>query len=117
MKKLLIVIAVVLVAAAGFYNYTVPTFGTYSDGVRQGKLVKVSEKGYTAFTSTWEGELHLGGEMSNAWAFSVADEDLAKELKELAGREMTISYVEHIHVNRFDGMTKYLVTSYELAED
>jgi hypothetical protein len=70
-------------AAAILYGLTsVP----YSDGYRQGEIQKITAKGWVV--KAVEGELALPGSrgnrtLANAWAFSVSDPAVARQLAEL----------------------------------
>ncbi len=45
----------------------------YSEGVRSGELIKISNKGF--FTKTWEGEISQGISGAQIFSFSVEDQE------------------------------------------
>ena len=103
--------ALLLIAAYGILNYS------YSTGVRSGKLVKISKKGF--IYPTYEGTLDLGSGDKLTWQFSVHDDQLGEELSKYSGKEVKLSYQEIFF--RLVYETKYNITSYKLltknAED
>ena len=88
---------------------------TYSDGVKTGSITKFTKKGL--FFKTWEGQLNLGGMVSNGdggmvanvWNFSVQDETIAKQLQQAQGR-ISLKYDQKLLVPITQGSTNYIIT-------
>ncbi|MBK9013827.1 MAG: hypothetical protein IPM82_06935 [Saprospiraceae bacterium] len=109
----------VLVLGAGgyvFYNYG----AVYSDGYRDGTLIKFSRKGF--IFKTYEGELNQGGIANPApgtamvnqiWKFSVKEEHVADKLNTLGGKVVRLHYKEYVNNFFWEGETKYLVDGAE----
>jgi hypothetical protein len=95
-------------------------FGTYSEGVRSGVVVKISRKGY--LFKTYEGQLNLmtfgavrsQNLVSESFEFSVSSgqTDLIKQLEQasLSGERVSLHYKERFGVFPWRGDTKYFVT-------
>ena len=69
---------------------------TYSRGDRVGYAQKLSEKGWIC--PTWEGELAMSnvpGQMPEKFYFTVPDDAVARQIQELEGRRVSISYEQH----------------------
>lgn len=88
-KILIPVILLSLGVVAKFILWDAPI----SNGKRTGNLVKVSEKG--RLIKTWEGTLDLGSGDKLTFDFSIKDDELARELYEYSGEEVSIYYEEH----------------------
>jgi hypothetical protein len=112
----------ILVAALGFGGYVFFNYGAvYSDGYRDGTLIKFSRKGYVF--KTYEGELNQGGitnpvpgtAMTNQiWHFSVKEKAVAKELEKLpAGSLVKLHYKQYNKNFFWEGETNYLVDGVE----
>jgi uncharacterized protein YwgA len=98
-------------------------WGSYSEGVRSGMVVKISKKGF--LFKTYEGQLNLqtfGANkspniVSESFEFSVAGdrEDLVKILEEasLSGERVSLKYTERLVKFFWRGETKYFVTEVE----
>lgn len=117
-----IAILLVLLVAAGLFL----VYGTYSEGVRAGTVIKVSKRG-TVF-KTYEGQMNLetfGAVTSKenlfneAFQFSVRDEAVVKELEavSLSGERVNLRYEEKYLTLPFFGETKYFVTDVERASE
>lgn len=95
-------------------------FFTYSDGTRTGVLQKFSRKG-TIF-KTYEGELILSSVKSTSgvalasdrFIFSVSDKDVAKQIEQLQGENVDLTYKETKNTLPWRGETVYIVTSANL---
>lgn len=119
MKKFLfILIALVLGLMAFFY------YGTYSEGVRAGTIIKVSKRG-TIF-KTYEGQLNVEAfgavkgksTMTEAFEFSIPkDSVLISEIEAVTGRRVKLYYKEKYFLFPWLGETKYLATEVELTEE
>jgi hypothetical protein len=108
------VIAIVL-AFAAFTWLTL--HWSYSDGERAGFLQKFSRKGWIC--KTWEGEMALvtlPGTFAEKFAFTVRDDDLAKQLSADVGKRMSVHYEQRkwIPTSCF-GDTEYFVTSVQVT--
>ena len=91
------------------YVFYVP----YSDGVRSGELIKISNKGYVV--KTWEGEISQGISGAQIFQFSVLDNDKAviDSLRALQGKFVKVEYVERLRTFFWWGDTRYFVTKVE----
>ena len=95
---------------------------TYSDGNRFGLLQKFSRRG-TIF-KTYEGELILSSVRSNAntpiasekFFFSVTDENVAQQLSNLQGRNVTVHYKEKNAAAFWCGDSPYIVDSVRVEQ-
>ncbi len=110
-----------LVLALGVGGYTYFNYGAvFSDGYRDGTLIKFSRKGYVF--KTYEGELNQGGIVNSApgtalanqiWTFSVKDDAVAEKLNLLGGKVVRLHYKQYIKNFVWEGETNYLVDSAE----
>lgn len=69
---------------------------SYSEGNRAGYIQKFSHKGWVC--KTWEGELqtsNIPGSAPQLFLFSVRDDDVAKQITQLMGSRVTVTYQEH----------------------
>ena len=84
-------------AIALFAIYTWFTLSwSYSEGERAGFLQKFSKKGWIC--KTWEGEILLSsmpGAIPERFAFSVRDDQVAKDLMAATGKRVVLSYAQH----------------------
>lgn len=108
-KALLIIFLVVAVALTGYFAFI--NYVPYSKGIRTGELIKISKKG-TIF-KTWEGELSQGISGAQIFKFSVMSDDVEviKQLEELQGHYVVVSYIEKYKTFRWWGDTRYFVES------
>lgn len=115
LKRLAIVILLVLIGIGLFLYY-----GTYSDGVRAGMVLKVSKRG--AIFKTYEGQLDImsfgaikkaDNQLTQTFEFSVYknDTELIEELEEVAlnGERVNLHYEEKYVILPWRGETKYFV--------
>ena len=97
-KRIFIVLLSVLGAAIvlfGLYTWFTLSWA-YSEGERAGYLQKFSKKGWIC--KTWEGEILLSsmpGAIPERFAFSVRDEQVAKDLMAATGKRVVLSYAQH----------------------
>lgn len=117
-RKVLIIFVLALIAVFLFVYYA-----NYSDGVRAGVVIKVSERG-TIF-KTREGQLDLlsfgavesNNQLSQTFNFSVdkGDEELYKQLEDVAltGERVRLRYVEKYASLPWRGETKHFITGVE----
>ena len=121
-KRILFGLSILLVAG-GIYYY----FGTYSDGVRSGIVVKISHKGY--LFKTWEGQLNLltfgavrsQNMVSESFDFSVASDQQAviKDLEavSLSGERVSLYYEERFAAFPWRGDTRYFIVRVERQKE
>lgn len=116
MKKFLIILAVIVLGLMAFFYY-----GTYSEGVRAGTIIKVSKRG-TIF-KTYEGQLNVEAfgavkgksTMTEAFEFSIPrDSSLIAEIEDVTGKRVKLYYKEKYFLFPWLGETKYLATKVEL---
>lgn len=112
MRKIIIIIPLILLAillSCYAFLYYVP----YSEGVRSGELIKISNKGM-AF-KTWEGEISQGISGAQIFSFSVLDKDkkVIEDLKNLQGQYVKLTYIERYKTFSWWGDSKYFVTNVE----
>lgn len=111
--KIVLIIAVLVFAGIIYWKY----YFTYSSGNRYGLLQKFSHKGN--LFKTYEGEMILSSVRSNAnvplasekFFFSVTRKDVAEQLMNLQGKQVTIHYKEKNGTLPWRGDTNYLVDS------
>ena len=120
LKRIVLIILIVGFAALA-YAY----FGTYSEGVRSGIVLKVSKKGL--IFKTYEGQLNLmtfgASKSQNLVAenfdFSVSkyETDVIKTLEEvsLTGERVSLHYKEKFVRFPWRGETKYMIYKVERA--
>ncbi len=91
------------------FIYYVP----YSEGVRSGELIKISNKGY--MVKTWEGEISQGISGAQIFRFSVEKKDdaIIEKLKEYQGYYVKVNYIERYTTFFWLGDTPYYITSVE----
>lgn len=114
-KKIAIWVLIILVAVGSFMFYW-HYFNTYSEGNRAGILQKFSKKG--SMFKTYEGELIMSSIASTGnttiasekFYFSVKDENVAKSLFELEGKNVTLQYEQKRGHLPWSGETDYFVT-------
>ena len=115
--------AILLLIVIGFGVFVV--YVPYSEGVRAGTVLKVSKRGVVF--KTYEGQLDLetfGAAMdprnplSQAFMFSVRDEQVVKELEvvSLSGERVNLRYEEKFIKLFFLGETEYFVVGVERTD-
>jgi hypothetical protein len=117
--KRVAIIAVILLIGLFCFAY----WGSYSEGIRSGMVVKISKKGW--IFKTYEGQLNLqtfGANkspniVSESFEFSV-DTDRAEIIKmleeaSLSGERVSLKYTERMMTFFWRGDTKYFVTEVE----
>ena len=109
MKKILGYTALVLIIGTAFF-FTFVYFITYSEGVRAGELIKVSNKGVVF--KTWEGEMSQGISGAQIFSFSVLDSNkkVIEDLKTYQGQYVKVTYIERYKTFPWWGDSKYFVT-------
>jgi hypothetical protein len=114
-------ILLLIVIGLGVFVMYVP----YSEGVRAGTVLKISKRGVVF--KTYEGQLDLetfGAAMdprnplSQAFMFSVRDEQVVKQLEEvsLSGERVNLRYEEKFIKLFFLGETEYFVVGVERTD-
>lgn len=119
MRKAIIWISVILlIVLAG--GMTFIYYGTYSEGVRAGTVIKLSRKG--VIFKTWEGQLNIRSfgavrsenNLSEVFEFSIESdqEEIIRSLEEvsLSGERVNLHYVERYRALPWRGSTRYFVT-------
>jgi hypothetical protein len=111
LKIVLIAFVGVLVGLAALWTLITLTF-SYSDGDRVGYIQKFSRKGWIC--RTWEGEIAMSpvpGALPQIFDFTVRDDAVAKKMKGLEGRKISIHYKEKRGVpSSCFGDTSYFVS-------
>jgi hypothetical protein len=112
MRKIILIFVGVLVLVLSGY-FAVMYYATFSEGFRSGELIKISHKGM-AF-KTWEGELSQGIAGAQIFKFSIMDSEAAviKQMEDLQGDYVKVTYVERYRTFPWWGDTKYFVTKVE----
>ncbi len=117
--KRIFLIAIILSIALFSFSY----WGTYSEGIRSGMIVKISKKGW--LFKTYEGQLNLqtfGANkspnlVSESFEFSVDGDktSVIKVLEEtsLSGERVSLKYEERLAKFFWRGDTKYFVIEVE----
>lgn len=110
-KIIFILVALIILGISGYF--TVMYYATFSEGYRSGELIKISNKGMVF--KTWEGELSQGIAGAQIFKFSVMDseEKVIKQMKDLQGEYVKVTYVERYRTFPWWGDTKYYVTEVE----
>ena len=110
-KFIMITLGLVVLAAVAYFAFVYSV--TYSEGVRAGELIKVSNKGVVF--KTWEGELSQGISGAQIFSFSVLDKDaeVIQELQTLQGQYVKVNYVERYRTFPWWGDSRYFVTHVE----
>ncbi|NUQ13644.1 MAG: hypothetical protein HUU26_15160 [Gemmatimonadaceae bacterium] len=106
------ILAVVLVPSLVFTIWAGITLSySYSTGERVGYVQKLSRKGWIC--KTWEGELQLSNIPGSApilFQFSIRSDSIARAIEQLAGRQVSLSYEQHVGVpTSCFGETEYFV--------
>jgi len=117
-RRILFLIAVILVAIAAFLYW-----GTYEEGVMAGKIIRISQKGVVF--KTYEAKLGLESfgalrgtsPIAETFDFSVepGNHELVRELEQVAlsGERVNIHYKKRYIRVPWRGSTKYFATSVE----
>lgn len=111
--------AVVVLGVVGPLLYTFGALNySYSNGERVGFVQKLSSRGWLCKTN--EGELsmvNMPGQPAEKFAFTVRDDKLVKQIDELAGHKVALTYAEHrgVPLSCF-GDTQYFIVGVRKAE-
>jgi hypothetical protein len=112
MRKFLLYAILILAICTTLYFLFI-YYATYSNGVRAGELIKVSDKGVVF--KTCEGELSQGISGAQIFKFSVLDSDkgVIDSLKTLQGQYVKVTYIERYKTFPWWGDTNYFVVKVE----
>jgi hypothetical protein len=115
----LILLSLVVIVLALLALYTWATLHiSYSEGERAGFLQKFSRKGWIC--KTWEGEILLSsmpGAIPERFAFSVRDDQAAKDLMAAMGKRVQLSYAQHKGVpSACFGETEYFIEKVTVSQ-
>ena len=115
-----IVLLLLVGAAFGYYKF----FWVFSDGTKTGELNSLTYTGY--IWKTYEGEMILSGYgskgssggsvQSKIFKFSVDDDAVAEELKQLTGQRVTVHYKEYKGALPWRGYERAIVDRIDNAE-
>lgn len=96
-RAAIVLLSVVGAIVALFALYTWFSLSwSYSEGERAGFLQKFSKKGWIC--KTWEGEILLSsmpGAIPERFAFTVRDEQVAKDMMAATGKRVILTYAQH----------------------
>lgn len=120
-KKILYWILFFLVVVISVFIYFKYAFD-YSKGYRAGLLQKFSEKGIVF--KTYEGEMILSSVQSNAnvaiasekFLFSVSQEEVAKQMEQIQGKNVVVHYREKKGTLPWRGESRYIVDSVKVSD-
>jgi hypothetical protein len=91
----------------------------YSSGERSGTVSSFGRQGW--FCKTWEGELVAAaapGVLPERWAFTVRDDDVARQVADARGQRVVLYYSEHRGLwSSCFGETPYFVDSVRVLEE
>ena len=106
-KIILIFVITILLAFSGYFTFLY--YATYSEGVRSGELIKISNKGVVF--KTWEGELSQGISGAQIFKFSIMDSDqsVIQQMKDLQGEYVKVTYIERYRTFAWWGETNYYI--------
>jgi len=114
-----VVAAIVVLGVVGPLLYTFASLNySYSNGERVGFVQKLSSKGWVCKTN--EGELamvNMPGQPAEKFIFTVRDEKVVKQIDDLAGHKVALTYAEHrgVPLSCF-GDTQYFIVAARKAE-
>ncbi|MCR9154287.1 MAG: 6-phosphogluconate dehydrogenase [Croceimicrobium sp.] len=123
-KTIIWILAVVLVLGAAWTTFLY--YGTYSEGVRAGTVIKLSRKGVVF--KTWEGQLNIqsfgavnsSNSLSETFSFSIESdqEKIINDLQEvsLSGERVNLHYIERYRALPWRGNTRYFITKIERSQ-
>lgn len=119
------VLGCILVPGCAMLGGTTGIGKDYSNGVRAGKLIKVSRKGI--FYKSYEAELQLvdstvigsgsgaGSTPFGYWGFSTANEELGKSLETAVGKTVKITYTQYV-IKPISHSTDYECVGFDILE-
>lgn len=120
-KIITFIILSLLLSAAGFLYYRY--YFVFGTGIKSGELNQIVKKGY--IFKTYEGRLIQAGFkgtqqntiQSYEFNFSVEDEEIAKKLERLGGKNLELHYNEYMNVLPWRGNSVYIVDSIVAIKD
>lgn len=109
MRKFLVITTTLVVLSTVCY-FSFLYQAQYSEGVRSGELIKLSNKGM--LFKTYEGELSQGISGAQIFKFSVLDSDqkVIIDLKKLEGHYVKLTYIERYKTFPWWGDSNYFIT-------
>lgn len=122
----IVIVIMVVVGGLTYFslNYAKIDY-VYSEGERTGVITKFTNKGL--LFKTWEGQMNLGGVVSNGdggvtanvWNFSVTDPEVVRQLilATKINARVTLSYEEYLLLPRSEANTNYLITKINAGVD
>jgi hypothetical protein len=117
LSRIVLGLAVLTVAGAALYTIFTLVF-VYSTGERVGFVQKLSKRGWLCKTN--EGELamvNMAGQQAQMFDFSVPDDGVAKQIEDLAGHRLVLSYEQHRGIpSSCFGETEYFVVGVKKAD-
>jgi hypothetical protein len=118
-RPLMLLLTVIVAVFALFALYTWFTLSwSYSEGERAGYLQKFSKKGWLC--KTWEGEILLSsmpGAIPERFAFSVRDDQVARDLMAATGKRVVLTYAQHKGVpSSCFGETEHFIDKVTVAQ-
>lgn len=123
-KTIIWVLSIALLLGAAWIAFLY--YGTYSEGVRAGTVIKLSRKG--VMFKTWEGQLNIrsfgavnsNNSLSETFNFSIESdqEEIIKILEEvsLSGERVNLHYIERYRALPWRGSTPYFITKIERSQ-
>ncbi len=109
MRKIIGIVVAVLALGIALY-FTAMYYATFSEGIRSGELIKISNKGMVF--KTWEGELSQGIAGAQIFKFSILDSDdkIIAQMKDMQGEYVKVTYIERYRTFPWWGDTSYYIT-------
>ena len=115
-KKLILPLLVIAILVAAYFFAMLNW--SYASGDRAGWVQKLSRKGWLC--KTWEGELAMvamPGTMSEKFAFTIRDDQVAEQVRKVIGRRVELHYEEKVGLpTSCFGDTRHFVTGVTLNE-
>jgi len=115
-KKLILPLLVIAILVAAYFIAMLNW--SYASGDRAGWVQKLSNKGWIC--KTWEGELAMvamPGTMSEKFAFTIRDEQVAADVRKVIGRRVELHYEEKVGLpTSCFGDTRHFVTKVTLND-
>lgn len=119
LSTVIIFVIFILSLSMSFISLTSGLMPDYSNGVRTGEIIKLSNKGIIIKSN--EGQMLLGGLSNNGetiganiWSFSVEDPEITRKLQEAMEKKhkVTLHYRQYLmQPVKFD--TEYIITRVE----
>ena len=117
--KLLILVALLVIAAVAAGYFWAATRWSYASGERAGWVQKFSRKGWIC--KTWEGEMamvSMPGSATEKFEFTVWDDTAVAQINKYMGRRVALHYEQRVGLpTSCFGETRYYVTQVTLVEE